>query len=208
MRTDMATVYDGMIEIWLEEPQDIFLKESEKRARTLWQLRRQFPTTWNGDGVRKVTQESSVLDLLWKRACVLSEHSGANGYVGAYQNCAFSLLYGIFGADVVGFLFDRKWVDGVRIDPFQPEPFLERLSILERAMQSLKEDSKIPIVLAETAQFRRPGVGTKLNRYNKALHHLLVESSLRELHDFGECGVSHLSNTGKLVAKIHIYDEH
>jgi hypothetical protein len=182
-------VYESIIEICMREALDQFEERSEKEVRKLRALRKLNPVS-RDEFYDVETQESALLDLLWRRACVLTDRWGSNGYVGSFQNCVFSLLYGLFSADILAFLFDRAWVPAATINPFRPEPFLHRLAALERAAKKLKDGARTPVRLPETVAYIRAGMGPELNQFSERKHRLLLESSLRELRNFGELGLS------------------
>jgi hypothetical protein len=150
------------------------------------------------------SEESALLDLLWKRASVLADLSGSNGYVGTYHNCALKLLNGVFGTDTLAFLFDQACSRGALINPFRVQLFLERLSVLERAVGELKHGTKTPVLLLETAHYLRDGIGTRLSHFDEQKHRLLLSASLRELRDFGELGLSLQGTDKPLRVTIHM----
>ena len=152
-----------------------------------------------------LTQERALLDLLWQRACLSDKAAGRIGYVG-YDNCVFKLLYGIFGIDILAFLFGQSWVPAAIIHAFNPDLFLERLSVLERAITNLKDGTKLPVVLPEAKEYIQLGMGPTLNFYLEEEHHLLTECSLQELRDFGELARSLRDKKQELHVNIHIWE--
>src|SRR5436190_402151 len=153
-------VYNSIIEVCLDPAFEEAGKSNDELIRKLRTLRRRHESVpeslmWDGPG----DQKQALLDLLWKRACWLDNSSGAKGYVGSYQNCTFDLLYGVFGIDVLAFLFDQPWVPRVTIRPFDAESLLERLSILERAAEKLVDGTKTPVVIPEATKYVRKGMG-------------------------------------------------
>lgn len=98
------TIYDSVIEIIMQDVFDKSQKANDELTQRLREIRKEYPV-----GPFEVTQERALLDLLWRRIDPDYSSVGENGYVGSFQNCVFSLLYAVFGADVIAFLFDRPW---------------------------------------------------------------------------------------------------
>jgi hypothetical protein len=197
-------VYEYLIEIGLEPVFGNGSKrddEVEKELRPVYS--RYFePSEDAPEGV--TTQERALLGLFLDRASHDHKVASENGYVGSYHNCVFKLLHGVFGLDIIAYLFDQAWVPSTTIDPFQPRLFLERLAVLERAAMELKDGAKTPVELPETtAHFR---TGSKPNDFSEEKHRLLLNYSLSELQDFGQLGLS-LEREGQTpTVDISIYD--
>jgi hypothetical protein len=115
-----------------------------------------------------------------------------------------NLLYGVFGTDILAFLFDQAWFPGALINPFRIQRFLERLSVLERAATELKDETKTPVLLQETSHYLRDRMGPKLTHFEEDKHRLLLSASLRELRDFGELGLSLQGRDKPLTVTIHM----
>jgi hypothetical protein len=192
-------IYDHTIEIFMDDVLSALDDKYLEMAKELHAVRRMYIPQRTKD-----SQEWALLDLLWKRACVQIERSGSNGYVGPYCNCALNLLYGVFGTDVLSFLFDQAWFPGAIISPFRVQPFLERLSVLERALGELKDGTKTPVLLPETAHYVDDRMGPKLTHFEERKHRLLLSASLRELRDFGELGLSLQGRDKPLTVTIHM----
>lgn len=112
----MKEVYDSYIEIFFD-------RKNSKLARHFGIKQKQF---------KEHSCEWRMLDQICKRVqndeWIEFEVNLAQGF-----NCDFSLLYRIFGIDLIGFLFDKPWVPRTTIDPFDSVEFLERLALLEEA---------------------------------------------------------------------------
>jgi len=197
------TVYESVIEIWLEPTLSRFEQHQKEFIPRLRALRRQHNPA---SGFGGVSQERGLLDLLWQRTCFQNEKVGSSGLVESFTNCAFKLLYGVFGTDTIRFLFDKHWVPKVTIEPFYPTLFLERLAILEQAAQKLQDGAKTPIRLRQTAPFVRTGMGPKLERFEEQKHRILLDASLRELRDFGELGQASQQPNENLRVGIQIWE--
>jgi hypothetical protein len=196
-------IYDCDIEILMD---DVFLAFDEKYREMVKELRtvRKMYVPRREKEYVVHSQESALLDLLWKRACVLTDRSGSNGYVGPSSNCALNLLYGVFDIDILAFLFDQTWFPGAHIIPFRVQLFLERLGVLERAVSDLKDGTKTPVLLPETAHYLDDRMGPKLIHFEEKKHRLLLSASLRELRDFGELGLSLQGRDKPLMVTIHM----
>ena len=192
-------IYDHIIEIFMEDVLSALDEKYLERVKELHNVRMMYVPQRTKD-----SQERALLDLLWKRACVQVERSGSNGYVGPYCNCALNLLYGVFGTDILAFLFDQSWFPGAVISPFRIQLFLERLSVFERAVSELKDGTKTPVLLPETAHYVDDRMGPKLAYFDDKKHRLLLSASLRELRDFGELGLSRQGKDKPLTATIHM----
>jgi hypothetical protein len=148
------------------------------------------------------------------------------GYIFSDVNCDLRLLHHLFGADIVGYLFDKTWIPiakpvptiyfprefipsdakfgetlGAVVRPFRPELFLARLSVFERNFRQLKDGAITPISLPELTAYLRGDGGTRLQRFIDDEHRLRLEISLSELRDFGELGLSRWKSSS-LCAKI------
>ena len=145
-----------------------------------------------------------LLKLLEHRDHGLGDRPVVSGYIG-YRNCVFSLLYGVFGIDVLRFLFDQDWVPSVEIDPFSPSKFLKRLSMLQREAEKLKDGAATPVRLEWADLYIRQGMGPALASFSEDEHRLLLDASLQELHDFGKLGLE-LQREGEVPrVEIHIW---
>jgi hypothetical protein len=136
------------------------------------------------------------------------------GYLNTFLNCAFNLLHNVFGADVVAYLFDKEWIPTVKpvrtvvfpstlvpppygtmwrtvVKPFRPALFLERLTVLDTTIKQLRDEAITPILLPETAPYRRGDGGITLKQFREKHHRLALDFSLSELRGFGELGRSH-----------------
>jgi hypothetical protein len=181
----MKVIFEQVIEIVME---GVFDKIGDEAAKSLCELREK----------RKVYEEWSeerpFLDLLWNRA-EQNSAVGKNGYVGNYNNCTFSILYEVFGVDIIGFLFNQAWVPRTTINPFLAEHFLSRLATLEVAASRLRQGQRIPVLLPETAPYIPPGPEPEMKSFTEE-HRFFLNHSFRELRDFGELGRS-LQQMGK-----------
>jgi hypothetical protein len=196
-------IFDDVIEIFMDDALSARDDKYREMLRDLRTVRKIF-VPQRGENNLIHSEESALLDLLWKRACVLTGFSGSNGYVGTYHNCALKLLNGVFGTETLAFLFDQACSRGAVINPFRAQLFLERLSVLERAVGELKDGTKTPVLLPETAHYLRDGIGTRLNHFDEQKHRLLLSASLRELRDFGELGLSLQGTDKPLKVTIHM----
>jgi hypothetical protein len=192
-------IYDHVIEIVMDDALSALDDKYREMVKELHTVRRMYIPQRTKD-----SQEWYLLDLLWKRACVQVERCGSNGYVGPYCNCAFNLLYGVFGIDILAFLFDQAWFPGALITPFRVQLFLERLSVLERAVDELKDGTKTPVLLPETAHYIDDRMGPKLTYFDEKKHRLLLSASLHELRDFGALGLSLQGKDKPLTVGIHM----
>jgi hypothetical protein len=192
-------IYDHVIEIVMGDVLSALDDKYREMVKELHTVRRMYIPQQTKD-----SQEWALLDLLWKRACVQIERSGSNGFVGPYCNCALGLLYGVFGIDILAFLFDQAWFPGALATPFRVQLFLERLSVLERALGELKDGTKTPVLLPETAHYIDDRMGPKLTHFEEKKHRLLLSASLRELRDFGELGLSLQGKDKPLTVTIHM----
>jgi hypothetical protein len=198
-------VYDSFIEICL---QPVFMNVSrrdDKAQRKLDSVYDRYFTPTKAAPVGTTTQERALIRLFWERASNEYKVARENGYVGSYHNCVLKLLHGVFGLDIIAYLFNQAWVPETAIEPFHPELFLERLSVLERAAMKLADGAKTPVKLSETAAYFRPDMGPELNAFSEEKHRLLLDYSLRELRDFGELGLSLQAEGEKLTVSIRIY---
>jgi hypothetical protein len=200
-------VYEHLIEVYMEDASSQTDQINDEMVNQLRAVRKLYPVERH-EMYDSTTQESALLDRLWDRACVLADAAGSNGYVGSFQNCVLRLLYGVYGIDLLAFLFDRAWVPWAKIDPFRPALFLERLVVLERAAEKLRDGTKTPLLMPETALYVRRGMAVELEHFIEEKHRFLLTSSLRELRDFGELGLS-LERQGKAqTVGMHIYQQH
>jgi hypothetical protein len=181
-------VYDSIIEICLDPVCKNEAIRDDKAQRELGHVRGIYFKPAKAAPMDTTTQERSLIQLFWERASFEYKVARENGYVGTDHNCVLRLLYGVFGLDIIGYLFNRSWVPATTIDPFRPDVFLERLSVLEQAAADLTDGWKTPVKLPETTAYFRPGMGPKLSRFSEERHRLLLDYSLRELRAFGELG--------------------
>jgi hypothetical protein len=180
-------VYESVIQIRLYQyAEEVESTDLDNKLLKALRLRYFRPTKKVPVGVR--TPERGLIRLLELRASgpVVSFVK----YIHSHHNCVLNLLYAIFGADIIAYLFDQAWVPATTVVPFRPRLFLKRLSVLELAVDKLRDGAKMPIWLAETDHYLRPGMGPRLNRFSAKYHGLLLKWSLRELRAFGEFGLT------------------
>jgi hypothetical protein len=175
----MKAVYESEIEIVIREVFYGPRHETLEFAGELDSIRRQYPTD---------TQEWAILKRLSERASYVA-CDGKDGYIGGYANCAFSVLYEIFGADVIAFLFNQSWIPNKIVDPFFPGQFLDRLAVLESALGKLKEGDALPVLVQQTESHQWPGTSPTPSLFLDGKQGLLARHSLHQLRDFGELGV-------------------
>jgi hypothetical protein len=199
-------VYENEIQIFLRPAFDNVSKHHDAVRTELRSVRERYFWPTKDEPAEMMTQERALIRLFWERASNEYKVARENGYVGSFENCVFRLLYGVFGADILAYLFDQEWVPDTTVDPFRPTLFLERLSVLERATKKLEDGAKTPVVTPETAAYFRPGMGPRLKCFREEKHRLLLDYSLRELRDFGELGLSLQAKNEKLSVWIHIFD--
>lgn len=204
-------VYESIIEIAMEPTFTRLRERNDELLDKLVPLRKTYCGTagWKAGAI--YSDEKALIDLLFWRAKEMGGRPASSGYVGNARNCVFSLLYGLFGIDVIAFLFDQAWVPAKDIVSFSPESFLDRLSVLERFSKKLKDGDKTPVRLQEARAYIRPGMGPQLKCFREDLHRLLLDNSLLELREFGELGVS-LQRAGEepnvAINIYHPYEEH
>jgi hypothetical protein len=133
------------------------------------------------------TQERALIEQLEDRL-IQQKYSGGIKVISSFGDIALRLLWGVFGVDIIAYLFDQEWVPITKIEPFRPSLFLKRLSVLERIAKNLKDGVKTPVWSPETAPYFRPDLGPTLKYFREKHHRLLLECSLRELRAFGEFG--------------------
>jgi hypothetical protein len=203
---EIVTVYDTTVEVCLDSAFGDNQDKNDELIRQLRSLRRKHDPMPQ-DLARSIyhTQEQDLLDLFWQRACLLDKASGGRGYVGSYQNCTFNLLYGVFGIDILAFLFGQPWVPKVIIRPFDPESFLDRLSVLERAAEELEDGTMTPVPVPGAATYVQKGMGPELESFKEEQHRFLLQASLQEIRDFGELGRSLRDAKQDLSVDIHIW---
>jgi hypothetical protein len=134
------------------------------------------------------TQERALIQLFWTRACREYKLARETGYIGSYHNCALELLHGIYGVDILAYLFDQCWVPTTVVDPFRPNAYLSRLRVLEQASHRLRHGTKLPVTLRGASAYAVVGMGEELKRFDEVRHRFLLDRSLAELHAFGELG--------------------
>jgi hypothetical protein len=190
----VKVVFEQVIEIVME---GVFDKIRDEANKSLCELRekRKVYEEWS--------EERAFLDLLWNHAGQDSA-VGKNGYVGSYNNCTFSILYEVFGVDIIRFLFNQAWVPYITINPFVAEHFLSRLATLEAAASELRQGQGIPVLLPETAPYIPPGSEAEMKSFT-ADHRFFLNHSFRELRDFGELGRSLQQMRRELEVFIHIW---
>lgn len=190
----MKVVFEQVIEIVMEGVFDKIWDEANKSLCELREKRKDY---------EEGSEERAFLDLLWNRAGQ-DVGVGKNGCVSNYNNCTFSILYEVFGVDIIGFLFNQAWVPYITIKPFLAEHFLNRLATLEEAASTLRQGQRIPVLLPQTAPYIPPGPKAETKSFTED-HRFFLNHSLRELRDFGELGRS-LQQMGKeLEVFIHIW---
>ena len=155
------------------------------------------------EGNERRSEERAVLDVLWKEANQDSGR-GRSGYAGSYVNCVFSILYEVFGMDVIAFLFDHPWVPDVTIEAFQPKHFLSRLAVLEAAASKLRNGDTIPVLLPETVPYRHSSE-SQTSLFVNERYRFFLDHSLRELREFGELGYAVQSTGRRMKVSIHIW---
>jgi hypothetical protein len=192
----MKAVYESYIEIVIHDVFDESRHNALEYAFELDLLRRGYPED---------TQERAILECLIQRALQAST-DGKDGYIGAYTNCAFSVLYEIFGVDVIAFLFNQSWIPNKIIDPFFPDQFLDRLAVLESALGKLTEGDALPILLNQAESYRWPRASPTLSLFLDGKHGLLARYSLHQLRDFGELGMRLQRTLDNLTVDINIFN--
>jgi len=198
------TVYQSLIEIILYP---VFVEVFERHQaiqNELSSVSRFYRTSSTRDATKTKTQQQALIELFQVRASRKYKVARENGYIGNYHNCVLELLYGIFAADILKFIFDEDWIPETTIDPFQPERFLERLSVLELAAKKLKDRAKTPVQLPETASCVRFGMGPELKCFSEDKHRALLNYSLRELREFGELALSFQPTNENLTVDINL----
>jgi hypothetical protein len=203
------TVYESVIEICLNPVFNEATSRHEAVELQLLPLCDRYSVRLKDAEVDYRSEEKALIGLICNRHA-RNEYALARevGYVGSRHNCVFNLVYGVFGVDFIAYLFDQPWVPATTVNPFRPKLFLNRLSALERATRQLKDGSRTPLSLPETARYVQSGMGHRLRRFSEEKHRLLLEYSLRELRDFGELGLSVPPTNKKLSADISIYAPH
>jgi hypothetical protein len=201
-------VFESLIDICSSPVFDDFARRREAVEHEFSSVQDRYFTPAKTAPAGAITQERALIDLFWERAGLSHKTAKEIGYIGSYHNCVLQLLYGILGVDIIKFLFDQASAPHTTVDPFRPKLFLERLSVLERVANRLKDGSKTPVRLPETAPYVQSGMGPRLERFSEEQHRLLLDYSLRELRDFGELGLLYQSRSKKVTVEIHIYTPH
>jgi hypothetical protein len=191
----MKAVYESQIEIAIHNVFDGPRHETLEFASEVDLLRRGYPED---------TQEWAILKRLSQRAREAA-CDGKDGYVGSYNNCAFSVLYEIFGVDVIAFLFNQSWIPSKVVDPFFPGQFLDRLAVLESALGKLTEGDALPMLLNQAESYRWPGASPTPSLFLDGKHGLLARYSLHQLRGFGEVGVRLQRTHDNLTVDINIF---
>jgi hypothetical protein len=206
MTGKQRTVYQSVIEICLQPVFEAATNRNEAVKRDLLSLCERYSVRFRDTNIDHTSQAKSLIGLFCMRFAS-HEHALAreNGYIGSYHNCGFKLLYGVFGVDILAYLFDEEWVPNAVINPFQPELFLERLSVFERAAAGLTDGARTPLPLLRTSEYFRSGMGPRLPRFNENRHRLLLAYSLGELRGFGELGRSLRLTNKKPIVEIKIW---
>jgi hypothetical protein len=190
----MNAVYESEIEILLANAFDKPRQQAIQRARECDNLRREYPED---------SQQRAILDRLydeiWNGSFI-----AAQGYLGSYRNCAFSVLHQAFGVDIIAFLFGRAWVPTTTISCFQPGSFLYRLSVLERAFGKFKDGDSLPVLLPETVAFIWPGSVFAPSSFTARQHGLFLRHAFRELRTFGELGENMQFRQQRLKVDVYI----
>jgi hypothetical protein len=184
----MPKVYENVIQIKLHKGFDhdeyMYMRDLKKQFLSLSD--HYFKPTKEAPKCTS-TQERAMIDRMkW----VIDEKEPGVARSISEGDVVLRLLYGVFEADIIAYLFDQAWVPATTVVPFRPRLFLKRLSVLERVVDKLKDGAKTPIWLPETDHYLRPGMGPKLNRFSAKHHGLLLKWSLRELRAFGEVGLT------------------
>jgi hypothetical protein len=198
-------VYEYEVDICLNSAHTAATSRDNKVKAELRPVRHRYFIPEKNAPAGTKTQERAMIQLFWARASDDYKTARDNGYVGSFHNCAFRLLYGIFGVDIIGYLFNQGWVPLTTIDPFRPDLFLQRLIVLEQAARELKDGAKTPVCLPETAPYAVTGMGPELLRFSETEHRVLLDYSLRELRGFGELGASRQWGGGDQTVSIQIY---
>lgn len=195
-------VYEGVIEIVM---QPFFTRVSDANHEVMAKLealRKRHKRKLSRSDVYSIyAHGQELLAHLEHRGHGQGDRPAVAGYIG-YQNCVFSLLYGVFGIDILRFLFDRDWVPSADIDPFSPSLFLKRLSMLQKEAKKLKDGTTTPVRLESADSYIRKGMGPTLVCFSQDEHRLLLDASLQELHDFGKLGLE-LQREGE-AQRVHI----
>ena len=198
-------VYEHQIEICLSPVHYDALERDRDVKEKLKAVREHYFTPAKGGPSGTTTQERALIRLFWGRACQDYKLARENGCVSSFHNCAFRLLYGVFGADVIAYLFNQAWVGFSIVDPFRPRMFLDRLSVLEQASRGLKDGATTPISLPDIVPYVVAGMGPQLKCFREKQHGLLLDYSLRELRGFGELGLSRQWKREVQTVCIHLH---
>jgi hypothetical protein len=198
-------VYEYEVDICLNSAHTAATSRDNKVKAGLRPVRHRYFIPEKNAPVGGKTQERAFIHLLWARASDDYKLARENGYVGSFHNCVFRLLYGIFGVDIIRYLFNQGWVPQTTVDPFRPDLFLRHLCVLEQAARELKDRTKTPVCLPETAPYAATGMGPALLRFSESKHRLLLDYSLQELRGFGELGLSRRRGSDDQTVSIQIY---
>jgi hypothetical protein len=190
----MNAVYESKIEILLANAFDKPRQQAIQRARECDNLRREYAED---------SQQRAILDRLYDEIWNGS-FTAAQGYLGSYRNCAFSVFHQVFGVDVIAFLFDRAWVPLTTISSFQPGSFLYRLSVLEKTFGKFKDGDSLPALLPETVAFMWPRSIFAPISFTAKHHGLFLRHGFRELRTFGELGESMQFRQQNLKVDVYI----
>ena len=185
------TVYESVIEICLDPVFSEASERSDAVEQAMGPLCDRYSLRMLDTKIDETSQQKALIGLFCKRRAghryALAQE---NGYIGSYHNCVFELLYGVFGVDIIGYLFDRPWVPRATINPFRPGLFLRRLSVLEQAVTGIPDRTRTPLPLLRGNEYFCPGMGPRLMRFKDKKHRTLLLYSLGELRSFGELGRS------------------
>jgi hypothetical protein len=127
---------------------------------------------------------------------------GKYGYASSYCNCDFAHLYEVFGVDILGFLFGHHWVPYRVVDPFDPDSFLARLAVLERALAGIGIGDQLPVLVVETVAFRWSSYSSSTGTANFRTEDL--KDSIRELKDFGKLGQRMRDRGQKVTVEVKV----
>lgn len=144
---------------------------------------------------------SHLIDLF--KYARYTARKGKYGYVGSFSNCDFSHLHEVFGVDLIGFLFDKRWVPHTTINSFEPDQFLARLAVLEDASRKIQLGDALPVYLIETAPYWWPSDTCELREFATERTKELKDS-FQELRDFGQLGQRLKRRLDKLTVEIKI----
>jgi hypothetical protein len=182
--TAMKRFYESEIEVMLGTVCGHHIFKADEEIESLVRIRDQYI-----EGSQQYKILTNQITEIWNSA-----RTGKCGFIGSHYNCAFSVMYLVFGIDVIGFLFDRPWIPFVEIDRFDPAQFLQRLSTLERHFETLKQGDELPISLSEReASLWSATVHGRFN-FSDELHGFFLRQGFKELRDFAEAAKDLIHN--------------